>query len=1035
MKAKLIISILALVLTEHCSRAYPDSKPHETVHAPIFTDVYDLRIHEGADSGSRLTMGAELQKAIEKMGHCFGQIESDVDWIEYRSQRGAFYTSSQMPISVSKTSDNLVGTLHLLCAGNHMHTFPFKVHVTHRNHHAPVFSKPFYNIYVPISLPIGATIARLSVSDNDSVIYNAERRLAFTKEQKLLEIAQDGAIRLKSNLASLTAYTPIRLQVLAIDYGSPQMFTIANLTIIPVTVSAVRNAHVNIATDSYQIFEWDAPEYGKADKFRLSIRRDAQTIYEEELESMKTMVLTKIKIDRSQNTSFQIASIDGNGETLTEWEPIRLIEKVLKCDGECSRGGLPLCYFGPYNRVEQFVDARGPHCLCFPGFIGVTCSAIDRCPEERIVGPYGGIDWQSVNTNTTLRLPCPYNQPTENQFIERKCEWNADSGRAGWEKPAERDRCTHQTSVLTHLGMIGTFASRATTVSALNTATTFIRKMLMMPAFSRETSKYAHFDQKIAEMATLVLDSIIQTNLDRLEGNTTILRGDTWDVIDEFSRSLPVPYALSSPDTGIYMKSIEWTKRSDINDNLIGKKCRIQLPTIEEDHVVRTICTSNATLFELLDSKSPILSVQSDSDDDFPFSRISIFMRFPDRRDNYTCVYYDDEEKAWSTKGIRRIEHNYHGYVKCETNHFGVFALLPDRLFYNSESFWKDLASHMPTVTSFVTLICTILLLFMAAVQKNQSIDFAFLLYLFFIFMIHLVHLLLFLAPQVGEPFTFTTMLHFILQFCVIAASALLSLVLYSVHSTIISYDVSKVDEQAACYSRPLHVFALGIFIPSLFTFTTYYFLDGRDIDVARVLERIDWLFITNYLLPTAIFYSIAVVYAVWNMYIGSGGKNNRRCSSDMALAPAISASVTSLFMIFFFCSLLLLFFFRDESPLVVFLFCVFQFFHVVTAFFFASYLFRLRFLLQRGIDAADTTDSLERKRDISRALLEHVATKSDISSEPACASYDGGFVDAGFSESPNYNYAPREYIANEQQRYLTFNHNIFERAPMVSIV
>lgn len=45
----------------------------------------------------------------------------------------------------------------------------------------------------------------------------------------------------------------------------------------------------------------------------------------------------------------------------------------LTCDGECASGGVPLCYYGAFNRLEQFVDSRGAHCQCFHGFVGVGC--------------------------------------------------------------------------------------------------------------------------------------------------------------------------------------------------------------------------------------------------------------------------------------------------------------------------------------------------------------------------------------------------------------------------------------------------------------------------------------------------------------------------------------------------------------------------------------------------------------------------------------------------------------------------------------
>ncbi|CAI5449055.1 unnamed protein product [Caenorhabditis angaria] len=1054
---KLLLTFISIFLQIFSFAELKENVPTEIIHAPQFEDVFDIRIHEGAESGTRLIMSSELRNETRKLTYCFGQLDTDVNWIEYSTPKSAFYTTEAMPLSATKNSNHLGGTLHLLCPGNSMHIFEFRVHITHRNHHPPEFQKPFYLFYVPLNLQIGGIVGKIEVFDLDPVIYNSDFNLEFTNNpnNEYVNIEKDGTLKLAKDVSIIHPYTPIRLELLAIDFGSPQMYSRVNVTLLPVTVSAVRNPRVNVATEEYQIFEWEPPEYGQVHKYRLSIKKEdqEQTIYEEELEATRNVALTKIKLDPYTNITYQIAAIDSNGATLTDWLFLGTIDKGIECDGDCSKGGgVPLCYFGAFNRIEQFVDSRGAHCLCFPGFIGVSCDGIDKCRAERTIDVFGGINWKEVNSNTTLRLPCPYNSPAENQSIERSCKWDEESGRAVWKKAKENDRCTHQSSVLTHLGMIGTFSAKATHVSAVNTVTSFIRKLVMVPSFSvSEPAKYADFDQKIAEMAALVLDSVIKTNLDVLAGNTTVLREETWNVIDSFSRTLPIPYALESPDHGIHIKAIEWNRKADLNDNMIGKNCRLQLPTIDSYHTVRAICTSNATLFELLDPKTPVLSVKPENRDDFTFTRMTIMIRSPDNYDNYTCVYYDEEEKAWSTKGIRRIDHNYLGYVKCETNHFGVFSILPDRMFFNSESFWKDLSSHMPTVTSFVTLICTVLLLFMAAVQKNQPIDCAFLFYLFFIFMIHLIHLLLFLAPQVGEPFAFSTTLLFILQFCIIASAGLLSLVLYSIHTTIINYDVTKNDEDSnvTCFSRPFHVFAMGIVLPFLFTFSTHYFTDGRDIDISRLVEKIDWLFISNYLLPTAIFFSISIVYAVWNVYIASGTKNNRRCTSDrvLALSPAISASLTALFMIFFLCSKILLFFFREQSTIVVLLFCVFQSFHMVTAFFFASYLFRLRFLLQRtsanGANyscSGESTDSLERKRDISRALLEHVDTKSDIASDRCVI--DGGFTEAGFAphSNNNYQYTPpsstNEYTHDiSGGRYLSMNHNIFERAPMVSIV
>ncbi|CAD6198121.1 unnamed protein product [Caenorhabditis auriculariae] len=993
-------------------------------------EVHDVRIHEGAEKGSRMTMSAALQAATEPYSSCFGQLDTEVEWIEWRSSRGAFYTASEMPLSVTKSADQLNGTLMLLCANQRTYPFMFRIHVTHPNHHPPHFGKPSYHFHVPITLTVGSTIAKLEVTDHDPVIYNSERSLAFTKDEPLFGIEQDGSIIVKKPLSSQLAYVALRTQVLAIDYGSPQLFTIANVSLTPVTVSEVRDARVNVARSEYQIFEWDVPGYGRADKFRLTVRRHLnQTVYEEEVDGTRTVALTKMKLSPSESYTFRIVAIDVNGETPSEWLPFGPLHHSLSCDGECSRGGVPLCFHGPFNRVEQFVDSAGAHCQCFPGYVGVSCDRIDQCAADKTVETWGGVDWSVVHANTTLRLPCPYNQPQENQYVERRCSWDEATGRAIWMRPKERDRCNQQTSVLTHLGMMGTFTARATTVSAINTVVTFVQKLLTVPAFVQDGPKYAHFDQKIAEMAIHVLDSIVQNDIDRLDGNTTLLKEDAWRVVERFSRSLPTPYSLASADLGIHMKSIQWIKKAEVNDNMVGKMCRVQLPPIDVDLAVRLVCASNATLFELLEPKSPVLSVFPDGETKATFSRMSIFLRFPDTFDNYTCVSYDEEEKAWSTKGIRRIDNNYHGYVKCETNHFGVFALLPDRLFYNSENFWKDLSSHMPTATSFVTLICTILLLFMAAVQKNQPIDCAFLMYLFYVFMIHLAHLLLFIAPQVGEPFAFSSTLHFVLQFCVIASAGLLVLVLYSVYKVIISSSESK-DDDATCFSRPFHVVFLGVGVPLACTVCSYIITDGREVDILSIVQRTDWVFIIGYLFPTALLFSVCVAVGVWNVYIGSTAKSHRRGTSErfLSLGPAISASLTSLFMIFFLCSTILLFFFREESSVVVTCFCITQLAHVICAFFFASFLFRVRFLLQ--CSSSSSTESLERKRDISRALLDHVDTKSNAT--------DGGFTEAGFGTLRASFHAPPDdddFIptSNGHGHFLT--HNIFQRAPMVSIV
>ncbi|KJH44387.1 fibronectin type III domain protein [Dictyocaulus viviparus] len=327
--------------------------------------VYELRIYDGAERGTRLTMDVNLQKRFETVKNCFGQLETDVEWIEYQSVRSAFYTT--VDLTAVKLSNDLSGTLHLLCTGNQMHSLQFRVHVTHRNHHPPTFSKSHYQFFVPITLPVGGRVGEMEVHDNDPVIYNSERSLDFTRDQQLFTVHEDGSLFLKEELINQIAFKPLHMEVLAIDYGSPQLFSIANLTVIPVTVSQVERLRVNVATEDYQIFEWDAPSYGKPMGYRLSIANDEGVQYEEELDGGRTVALRKAPLSSSGNFSFNVAAIDSKGETPSEWQRFVVIQN------ECASGGVPLCYHGPFNRVEQFVDHRGPHCQCFYGFIGVSC--------------------------------------------------------------------------------------------------------------------------------------------------------------------------------------------------------------------------------------------------------------------------------------------------------------------------------------------------------------------------------------------------------------------------------------------------------------------------------------------------------------------------------------------------------------------------------------------------------------------------------------------------------------------------------------
>ena len=53
------------------------------------------------------------------------------------------------------------------------------------------------------------------------------------------------------------------------------------------------------------------------------------------------------------------------------------------------------------------------------------------------------------------------------------------------------------------------------------------------------------------------------------------LQEDVFDLVRDFSRRLPVPYSMAS--LTLFIKSIEWIKRAEPSDNLIGAKCRVKV--------------------------------------------------------------------------------------------------------------------------------------------------------------------------------------------------------------------------------------------------------------------------------------------------------------------------------------------------------------------------------------------------------------------------------------------------------------------------
>ncbi|CAJ0585124.1 unnamed protein product, partial [Mesorhabditis spiculigera] len=987
------------------------------------TENFELRIHDGAATGVKMTMGIEFQRKMDGFKGCFGQLESDIEWLEFRTSRSAFYTSDAVPYFDPKKVPTLEGTLHMLCTGNKMTSLNFHVHITRQNRHAPNFlAGNKFTFYVPVDMRKdgNSEIGVLQVEDIDPVIYNSQRILRFTKDQPLFSIEADGKLKLKSLLVREQPYKPIHFQVIAIDFGSPQLHSVANVTVIPVTVSNVENLKVNVATDDYQIFEWDKPKYGTPSKYRLSIRKGESILYEEEMDARHTSALTKVPIDAGGDFSYQVTAVDHTGETPSEIYRFHVIQNDLRCLGQCAPGGgVPLCHFGLGGNVQQY---SGPHCHCFHGYSGNTCQYTDTCPPDKTLENYGGLDWAETAVNGSVTAPCPYNH--DGETVERKCGWEPILGRAVWQPISNIEKCQPQSSVLSHLKMIETFAAKADSTSTIHTVVRFLRKLLAVPSFAPAPDPHhiqprvgspAHFDQKIAEDAVLVVESVLKVNISTLKGNATMARAEMWAVVREFASRLPTPMSLASPTHGLHMRSNHWLSGADNYKTMVGSSCYLKLSTIQKDNQIRSICMHNGTLFEMVDGRNPVLSVEVDRPLHNSFTKIQFGLRplMQNSSDNYTCVMWDQHAYTWSTRGVRRLSSDDHGYVTCESSHLGIFGLLPESMFIIRSPLLTQLSTTMPTVTSGISLLIAAIFLFVAACQRTPSSDLHLLLLLFDLFLIHFAHLGQLVGPQIGDSYFLTPSIHLCLQFSVLSAVSTLCLILASLHSfmTGLRDHPTKEDLEEACCSRSARLVLFGLVAPGALTYATYHYAPDGNHDFSRVVESVEWLFVFTYLAPAVFFLSFALAFALWNIVLGkqlnNGGTPSSRC---LAIAPATSVSIASLLLIASLTADVVLFALREYSFYAILGFSISQLLLCFALFKFCGFLFRLRMMTDADQDAGSTR-SLERKRDISRALLDHVDTKQHYGSD----------VDSLRSESAAY------------MAHLTAN--LYERQPMVSIV
>lgn len=70
-----------------------------------------------------------------------------------------------------------------------------------------------------------------------------------------------------------------------------------------------------------------------------------------------------------------------------------------------------------------------------------------------------------------------------------------------------------------------------------------------MPAFQPKISE-AHFDVKVAEHVSQVIDTVAAINLSTISGNTTDVSNTLVNYIIDFSQRIPVPFYLQSLEGG-----------------------------------------------------------------------------------------------------------------------------------------------------------------------------------------------------------------------------------------------------------------------------------------------------------------------------------------------------------------------------------------------------------------------------------------------------------------------------------------------------
>uniref|UniRef100_A0A915ER50 GPS domain-containing protein n=1 Tax=Ditylenchus dipsaci TaxID=166011 RepID=A0A915ER50_9BILA len=903
--------------------------------------------------GTKATLNEAFDKVLRQTKNCFAQLETtdpNLDWLEFDSALLMFMTTSEVPFSSNEPHQAI---LHLMCASNKMRSIHFSIQITKRNRHPPKFLTDTYHFYAPASLKLNTEVGRVHVVDHDPIIYNSRIHITVVKAPPSGSIsALRGGLSSRGGQSSdeIDAHWKLNyggqnddrfatLQTLHSQAASRRFWitsaiSTVNVTIVPVSVSQPHNLRVNVANLEYQIFEWDSPTFGIPEKYRLSISKAGKVLYTQDVDAGENIVMSKMHFPAGPEYSATITAVDVEGEAPSEPHVFMLINTELYCEGECSpRGGIPMCYYGKFHKIEQYRDINGLHCLCYDGYSSAQCDTMETCATEKAIESYGGVAWPMTPVNQSSTILCPYN--SNGEVIRRKCVWDDRLDVARWENVSNNELCKKQSSILVHLGVLANFAQRnEQTVSGFKAVQRFLDTVLQFPSFNPNIST-AHFDSKIAEHVAQVIDGIASRNLSLVPGNTTEIRASLTEYIKDFMHRLPVPFDLRSSGEGFQMKTWHWTgpqedqgEESKIGGSTgadetddgslpvqLGRRCYVHLPAkpaldhssaIQGDsEVVRVACLKTSTLYPHLDGRSPVLFLEIDEEYDqedrdyqssssktvktriLPAGSKALIGLRPELSTamigggdeptlNYTCAYYDENEHTWSITGINVLSRNFeNGFVLCETTHLSVFSLLPESMFTSKKmTSLESMAFVLPIATAFVAIVCTLFLLLIAIFQRAKYTDPALITFLLTILLVHLVHFTVLITPHFSSNMLqpWDTHIYLLLQYALVSVGALVALLNSAIHTRIAAIELDTL-KGLSHWSRLVQVFTIAIVIPICLCITTWL-LDGYVFYGVTTrnptLLAFNWTFTATFLIPIVICVGCAIGYGCYCLCYGN---------------------------------------------------------------------------------------------------------------------------------------------------------------------